>query len=159
MTTPPRPPLHQLLWTISLLGWWSSSGSDRGITHFFQATRNTTKGVGEKKTKNKRTIWLGSTQVQEGQVVTVHSLCICRLTLACTLREISTSHEECWLILTGLPSPLLDSISCDWFLRCPVSTANCYSASPVANSFLWVPSSNSSLVFPCLLPVSGRSRF
>ena len=31
----------------------------------------------------------------------------------------------------------------DWSLLCPVSTANCHSASPVANCLLWVPSSNS----------------
>ena len=40
----------------------------------------------------------------------------------------------------------------------PVSTANCPSPSPVANCFLWVPSSHSWLAFPCLLPVASRSR-
>ena len=36
----------------------------------------------------------------------------CRLTLACISIENSTNHKECWLILTGLPSMLLDPISC-----------------------------------------------
>ena len=31
-------------------------------------------------------------------------MCICRLTLAWISCENSTTHEECWLILTGLPS-------------------------------------------------------
>ena len=41
---------HQLLRTISLLVRWSTSGPDRGIEHFFTATRNTIKGVGGKRT-------------------------------------------------------------------------------------------------------------
>ena len=44
--------------------------------------------------------------------MTLHSLCICRLSLTWILQEISTSHEECWLILTGLPLLLLEPISC-----------------------------------------------
>ena len=39
-------------------------GSDRGITHFFTATRNTTEGVGEKEQTNNMD--LGQLQVQEG---------------------------------------------------------------------------------------------
>ena len=42
----------------------SSSGFRRGITHFFTATRNTTKGVGEKEQTNNMD--LGQLQVQEG---------------------------------------------------------------------------------------------
>ena len=40
---------------------------------------------------------------------------------------------------------------------CPVSTANCHSASPFANCLLWVPSSNCWLAFPYLLRVASRS--
>ena len=35
---------------FDLLGRWSTSGSDRRIAHFFIATRNTSKGVGGKRT-------------------------------------------------------------------------------------------------------------
>ena len=59
---PPRPrPLHQLLRNISLLGRWSTSGSDRSIAHFFIATRNTIKGVGGKN-KEQTNNMLGLTQ-------------------------------------------------------------------------------------------------
>ena len=54
VTIPPRPHKYvNLFETISLYGRWSTSGSDRGIVHFFIATRNTIKGVGGKRTKNK----------------------------------------------------------------------------------------------------------
>ena len=60
VTIPPRPPrIRQLLRTISLLGRWSTSGSDRGIAHFFIATRNTIKGVGGKRT-NEQNAWVNS---------------------------------------------------------------------------------------------------
>ena len=58
----------------------------------------------------------------------LHSLCICRLSLTCISSEISTKIEECWLILTAGLMPT--GLFC-----CPVLTANCPSASPVANSF------------------------
>ena len=51
-------------------------------------------------------------------------MCICRLTLAWISSENSTTHEECWLILTSLPSLRLDPISSDWCLCCPVSTGH-----------------------------------
>ena len=35
-------------------------------------------------------------------------MCICRLTLAWISNENSTTHEECWLILTALPSLTLE---------------------------------------------------
>ena len=90
---------------------------------------------------------------------TLHSLCICRLTLACISSEISTkllgmpTHPD-WPSLTA-SGPYLMSTG---LFCCPVSAANCHSASPFANCFLWVPSSNSWLPFPCLLPVASRSR-
>ena len=48
VTIAPAPPVHQFLRSNSVLAGDSSSGFDRGITHFFMATRNTTEGVGEK---------------------------------------------------------------------------------------------------------------
>ena len=70
--TPSASMLHQLLRTISLLGRWSPSGSDRGIAHFFTATRNTIEGAGEKRT-NEQYAWV--IQAQEGSYVTLHFLC------------------------------------------------------------------------------------
>ena len=73
------------------------------------------------------------------------TLCIpCRLMQACISSKNSTNHVECWLILTGLPSLMLHSISCPLVtsaVRCRLP--NCHSASPVANCLLWVPLSNS----------------
>ena len=50
----------------------------------------------------------------------------CRLTLVCISSENSTNYEKCWLILTGLPSLLLNPISC-WLVssavRCRLPTA------------------------------------
>ena len=70
----------------SVLASDSSSGSDRGITHFFTAQ-------GRKRTKNKRTIraWVNS-KCKKRSSVTLHSLCICRLSLTCSFRETSTSY-------------------------------------------------------------------
>ena len=45
---PPRPLVTSTSLNHFNLGRWSSSGSDRSIAHFFIATRNTIKGVGEK---------------------------------------------------------------------------------------------------------------
>ena len=118
--TPSAPTLHQLLRTISLLGRWSTSGSDRAIAHFFTATRITIEGVGEKKKKkNKRTICLGLTQVQKGSYVT---LCICRLTQA--TRNASLS----WPVFLTAPGPSLmptrlSAVGVDCPVRRPSLTA------------------------------------
>ena len=45
--------------------------------------------------KNKRTIWAWvSSKCKKCSSVTLHSLCICRLTMACIFREISTRLQE-----------------------------------------------------------------
>ena len=80
---------------------------------------------------------------------------IYRLTLACISIENSTTHKECWLILTRLPSLLwtsshptgLSAVRCR--LPCPSSVANCLLRAPLSNSLL---------VFPYPLPVTPRSR-
>ena len=67
---------------------------------------------------------------------------IYRLTLACISSENSTTHKECWLILTRLPSLLwtsshptgLSAIRCR--LPCPSSVANC----PPLSSFVQLTS-------------------
>ena len=55
---------------------------------------------------------------------TLHSLCICRLSLACIFRETSSSYKECQLILTVFPHCFL-----------LLTVVDCLSASPFANSF------------------------
>ena len=69
--------------------------------------------------------WVSS-KCKKRSYVTLHSLCICRQTLTCNFCKISTSHEKGWLILTGLPSLLLDPISCRLVsaaVRCRLPTA------------------------------------
>ena len=130
---PLGPPLHQLLRNHFNLCRWSSSGSDRGISHFFMATRNTIKGVGGKNKEQTRA-WVNSS-ARRLNCDTLHSLCICRLSLPSILREIYTKLRG---ILTHLDwSSLTDAglSNADWSLRCPVSTANCHCPSPVANPF------------------------
>ena len=82
-------------------------------------------------------------------------LCICRLTLAWISSENSTTHEECWLILTGLPSLRLDPISSDWSLCCPVSTGHSRHPSPTAFPQFLCPTLSG---VPFLLPVASRWR-
>ena len=60
--TPSAPEYINFL-TISLLGRWSTSGSNWGIAYFFMATRNTIKRVGEKEQTNNM---LGLTQSARG---------------------------------------------------------------------------------------------
>ena len=126
------------------LGRWSSSGSDKGITHFFMATEIQSR---EWEKKNKRTIWAWvNSSARRLSCDTLHSWCICRLTLACISSEISTklpgmpTHPD-WPSLTASRPYLMPTGP----FCCPASTAHCPSASPVANCLLWVPSSNSSL--------------
>ena len=49
---------------------------------------------------------IGLIQAQEEEELCNNAfpMCICRLTLAWISRENSTTHAECWLILTALPS-------------------------------------------------------
>ena len=138
---PLGPLLHQLLRNISLLGRWSTSCSDRCIAHFFMATRNTIKGVGGENKEQTNNMSSGLLKVQEEELCYIaFPMSICRLTLAWIFSDNSTTHDERWLILTGLPSLQLDPISSDWSLYCPVSTGHSRHPSPTA--FSWVPLSN-----------------
>ena len=97
----------------------------------------------EKKNKEQtnNVAWVSS-KCKKRSYVTLHSLCICRLTLAWISSEISTK-------LLGMLTHLdRSSLTAAGLIRCPVSTGNCTSASPVANWLLWVLSSNCWLVFP-----------
>ena len=121
VTIPLRPPpLHQLFRTISILA------SDHlvvpiGVSHISSRLQEIRSREWEKKNKrtNKQYAWINSKCKKRGYV----TLCIpCRLTVACISSKNSTKLEECCLILTGLPSLLLDPISSDWSFCCPVST-------------------------------------
>ena len=159
MTIPSRSPEYVIFFeTISLYGWWSTSGSDRGIAHFFTATRNTIEGVGEKE-QNEQNEQYEPGVTSKCKTWSYVNLCIpvsiYRLTLAWISSENSTTYEECWLILTRLPSLLWTSShptglsAVRYRLPCPSS---------VANWLLRVPLSNSLLAFPYPLPVTPRSR-
>ena len=83
-------------------------------------------------------------------------MCICRLTLAWISNEISTK-------LLGMPTHLdrssftgLDSLSCQlvtFAVRCRLATRITFRQLPSQSSFVQLL-----LVFPCLLPVTSRSR-
>ena len=152
--TSSAPQICQLLQAISLLGRWSSSGSDRGIAHFFIATRNTIKGVGEKEQTNNM---LGLTQgVREELCNIAFPMCICRLTLAWISSENSTTHEECWLILTALPSLTLGPyLMPTAHFCCPVSTGHSHHPSQLTSVSSFV---RLLLAFPCLLLITSRSQ-
>ena len=159
MTIPPRPTQYINFFKPFQILVSESSGFDRSIAHFFTAQEIQSREW-EKRTKNKRTIWAWvNSSARRLSCDTVHTLCICRLTLAWISSEISTklqgmpTHLD-WSSLTAAGLYLMPT---DLFC-CPVSTPNCPSPSPVAICLLWVPSSNCSLAFPCLLPVASRSR-
>ena len=115
-------------------GRWSTSGSDRSIAHFFMGTRDTIKGVGGKRTNEKTNNMFELTQVQEEELSNIaFPMCICRLTLAWISCENSATHEECWLILTALPSLTLGpSLMPTGHFCCPVSTGQLRYHSPTA---------------------------
>ena len=135
---------------FDLLGRWSTSGSDRGIAHFFIATRNTIKGVGEKEQTNNM---LGLIQAQEEKLRNIaFPMCICRLTLAWISSENFTTHEECWLILTALPSLTLGPyLMPTAHFCCLVSTG--YSRHPSPSTFFEFPCPTPTRV---PLPTSGH---
>ena len=160
-------PLYQLLKTNTIPGQWFTKWVHRGISNFFTATK------GEHPRKNKRTIWVYiSSKRKKGCFVTLHSLCICRLTLACILRETSTKctnnvdiflrwfarplrsssgfssrlSDFCWL-WHSLDSPLKAD-------RSPLPTVvDCLSASTFAKCPLWVPLTTSLSGFLCQQPL------
>ena len=125
-----------------------------GLSHMSLQHKKYKRGSGRKKTKNKRTIraWVNSSA---SRVILWH--CIRRLTLACISSEISTkplgmpTHPD-WPSLTASRPYLM---STDLFC-CPVSTAPLRRPSPTASSGFLFPTLQPA--FPCLLPVTSRSR-
>ena len=148
--TPSALRIRQLLRTISLLSRWSTSGSERGIAHFFTATRNTIKGVGGKN-KEQMNNMLWSTQSEREELCNIaFPMCICRLTLEWISSETSTK-------LLGMPThPERSSLTAhaNWSLL--LSGVDCHSRHPSPNWLLRVPFP-SPLAFPYLLPVTSRS--
>ena len=143
---------------FDILGRRSSSGPDRGITHFFTATSNTIQKSGRKRTNEQ------NEQYEPG----VNSKCKTRsyLTLCIPVSIYRTNASvdflrkfyNPWGVLTHLDSSslaALDLILSDWSLCCPVSTALSVvrRQPPSSSSF-----SNSLLAFHYPLPVTPRSR-
>ena len=138
MTIPTRPPLHQLLrnnftsWSVILLV------IPIGVSHISSWLQGKQSREWEKRTKNKRAIWAWvNSSARRLSCDTLHSLCICRLTLAWISSEISTK-------LLGMPTRL------DWSsltaaglylmptglsaVRCRLPTALLHLPSPTAFS-------------------------
>ena len=127
--TPSPPRTYQLLWNNSILASDSSSDPPRYLT-FLYGHKKYNRGSGRKRTKNKRTIWTRvNSKCKKGGFVTLHSLCICILTLACIcaklLQATRNASSSLTVFLTAdrcrlrnansscLSSSLsLDSISC-----------------------------------------------
>ena len=109
----------------------------------------------EERTKNKRTIWAWvNSKCKKRSMYHCIPLCICKLTLTWISSENSTTHEECWLILTGLPSLWLDPIS--WQLVSRLAGVDWPLASPFANCLPLGSFVQPLLVFPYLLTVASR---
>ena len=71
------------------------------VSHFFTATRNTTEWVGEKRTKNKRTIWLWvNSKCQKGSFVTLQSRASVDYRRRVFFAKFRQSYKECQLILS-----------------------------------------------------------
>ena len=95
-----------------------------GVSHISLRHKKYNQGSGRKRTKNKRTIWAWvNSSARRLCCDTLHSLCICRLTLVCISSEISTK-------LPGMPTyPDWPSLTAFWpylmptgLFYCPVST-------------------------------------
>ena len=147
VTLPPLGPprIRQLLRTISLYGRWSTRGSDRGIAHFFTATRIQSREREKKNKRTKRTICLGLTQVQKESYVT---LCMCRLTLVWILAKLLQSYWNADSSWPGLISLMPTGLSAR------VSTGHSRHPSPTAN----FSSSFFQLCDWCSLTTSGHPR-
>ena len=107
-----------------------------GVSHISSWLQEIQSREWEKRTKNERTIWFWvNSSARRLSCDTLHSLCICRLTLACISNEISTKllgmpiHPD-WPSLTAAGPYLMPT----GLFCCPVSTGHCPSASPFANS-------------------------
>ena len=132
-----RPEYINFLKPILFMARDSSSGFRQGYHTFLYGHKKYNRGS-ERKRTNERTIWTSvSSKRKKGSFVTLHSLCICRLTLACILRETFTSYLECQLMFDRLPHCLWTLSHAD--MSPLLSVVDCLSASLFANCPLWVP--------------------
>ena len=153
---PLGPPIHQLLRTISLLGRWSSTGSDRA-SHISSWLQEIQSREWEERTKNKRTIWtwVNSKCKKRSYVTLCIPLCICRLTLARISSEIFTK-------LLGIPTHLdrssITGLShADWsLLQSGVDLSATLRRSSLTDFLEFL--CPTPLAFPYPLPVTSRSR-
>ena len=90
----------------------------------------------KKEQMNKRTIWVWvNSSARRLSCDTLHSWCICRLTLECISCEISTklpgmpTHPDWPSLTASAPYLMPTGLFC-----CPVSTANCVFRVPLSNS-------------------------
>ena len=117
------PRTYQLLWNNSVLAGDSSSGP-LGYLTFLYGHKKYNRGSGRKRTKNKRTIWaLVNSKCKKDSFVTLDSLCICRLTLACICAKLLQATRNANSSLTVfLTAPGLYLTPTALF-RCPLPTA------------------------------------
>ena len=115
------PRTYQLLWNNSILAGDSSSGP-LGYLTFLYGHKKYNRGSRRKRTNDKWTIWAWvNLKCKNGSFVTLHSLCICRLTLACICGKLLQAT-------TNANSSLTVFLTAD---RCRLRTANssCLSSS------------------------------
>ena len=124
MTLPlAAPRTYQLLWNNSILASESSCGP-LGYLTFLYGHKKYNQGSGRKRTKNKWTIWAWvNSKCKKGSFVTLHSLCICRLTLAyhCAklLQATRNANSSLTVFLTAPGLYLILTV----LLCCPLLTA------------------------------------
>ena len=141
---------HQPLLTIPLYGQWSTSGSDRGNTHFFTATSITIEGTGEKEPTNNM---LGVNSSAEGELCNIVHV---QTNASVDSSETSTKLLECRLILTRSSFTGLDPLTC-WLVSL-LSHVDCSLASPFANCPLLSPFVSLSDWRPLTTSVTSRSQ-
>ena len=104
---------------FDILGRWSSSGPDRGIAHFFTATRNTIEGVGEKEQTNKTNLCKTRSDVTLYIPVSIYRLCL-RGFLAKILQPVR-SADLSWFVFPHCSGPhLIRLVSLLSGVDCPV---------------------------------------
>ena len=159
---PSAPRIHQLLWTISILAG-DHLVVPTGVSRISLWLQEIQSREWEKRTKNKRTIWAWvNSNARRLSCNTVHSLCICRLSLAWNFSEIfykaTRNANSSWLVFPHCCWTLSHVTSLS-DVRCRLPTAPLRRPSPTPLSLSLSSFPNSCLAFPCLLPVELRPLF
>ena len=129
-----------------------------GVSHISLWPQETRPREREKKNKEQaNNMGFAKLNCKKGGSVTLRSLCICRLTLACISSEISTKllRMPTHLVWSSFTAPGLYLIPTGLFC-CPVSTALLHHPSPTPFAGFLLPTGW--LAFPCPIPVASRSR-